>query len=134
MSCCSSQIKAVHSVIGNSVTSQYFDLRNSPPTQMTQEEYDALELVSCPKTETDIENVCLQEAGNTDAANIVKGMRCVNKLTTYSDTQGTVDNVSITSVTLHLADATGTNVTETHEEVACPVPTIIETSACVKPA
>lgn len=129
---CNADVKAIHSVLGNTMTSQYFDLRTSPPTPLTQAEYDALVLVSCPKTETDTENVCLQERGNTDAALIVKGMRCITKKTTYADTQGTVSEVSIEDIKLMLPD--GTEVTETHEETACPVPTIIETSACVQPA
>lgn len=128
--CCQGDVKAVHTVIGNNVTSQYFDLRSNPPVQITQADYDALDKVKCPVTTTDMENICLQEVGNTDAANIVKGMRCVLKTTKFADTAGTVEAVTIDGVNLHLAD--GTDVTATHEEVACPVPTIIETGACVK--
>lgn len=127
--CCNADVKAVHTVTGTTITSQYFDLRVDPPVLIDKATFDALNKVKCPITESDWENVCLQPIGNTDAANIVEGMKLLVKQTTFADVDGTVADVAIVQIELYLAD--GTKVTGTHEQVTCPTPLIIETEACV---
>ena len=132
MSCCPADVKSIVKVSPDgTVTAQYIDMRVSPPVTMTQTEYDALTRVKCNESETDWEKVCLQEIGNVDAANIVSGEKMVAQTITYSDTQGTIDDVTRSAPKLYLED--GTDVTTTHEVVACPEPIVVETGYCVAP-
>jgi hypothetical protein len=129
--CCPEDIKSITTVLGNTVTVQHLDMRVSPPVLMDQATFDALTVVTCPTTETEFERVCLQPIGNTDAALVVEGQEIKVMQTTYSDDVGTVDAVTIQSITLWLND--GTEVTDTHEIVACPEPIVVETGVCVAP-
>lgn len=128
-SCCPSDVKAITTILGDTVTTVYLDTRVAPPVLLTQAEYDALTKVKCPQTETDFERLCLQVIGNTDAALIVEGMQCITKTTTYADENGVVAAVTIDDIKLLLND--GTDVTATHEVVACPTPIVVETEVCV---
>lgn len=127
--CCPGDVKAITTISGTTVTTQYLDMRVSPPVLMDQAAYDALTKVKCATSEPDKERVCLQPTGNTDAALIVPGWSISVINTTYADTAGTVDTVSIGSATLWLDD--GTEVTDTHEIVKCPEPVVIESEHCV---
>lgn len=127
MSNCQADVTAIISVSGTTVSTTYLDLRVSPPVVIDQTAYDALVKVRCPETVTDNEMTCLQTIGNTDASLIEQGFQCVTKSITY-DVAG-VATVAIDSVTLHQAD--GTDVTATHEMVACPEAIVTELSSCV---
>lgn len=128
--CCPADVKSIIKVSPDgTVTAQYLDMRVSPPVLMDQAAYDALTRVKCPETETDWEKVCLQPIGNTDAANIVSGEKMIAQTITYSDVQGTIDAVTRGAPSLYLED--GTDVTATHEVVACPEPIVVESGYCV---
>ena len=129
MSCCPADVKRIVQITGTAVTTTYLDLRVNPPVLMTEADYDALTKIKCPVTETDFERLCIQPIGNTDASLVVEGMQCITKRTEYADEEGTVDSVAIVDLKLLLND--GTDVTTTHEVVACPTPLVIETEACV---
>ena len=131
-SCCPADVKVITKVSpSGAVTAQYLDMRVSPPVLMSQADYDALTKVKCPITESDWEQVCLQEVGNTDAALIVSGKKLVIVSTTYADVAGAVDTVTLSTPTLYLED--GTDVTATHEVVACPEALVVESDFCVAP-
>ena len=129
MSCTPSDVKAITTILGDTVTTVYLDTRVAPPVLLTQAEYDALTKVKCPQTETDFERLCIQTIGNTDAALIEEGMQCITKTTTYADENGVIAAVTIDDVKLLLND--GTDVTATHEVVPCPTPIVVETEVCV---
>lgn len=127
MSCCKFDVEKVVILIGNTLTVKYIDHRVSPPITMTQAAYDALVKVKCPDTSVDQENVCVQVVGNTDASLIVGGYRVI--VSTISFDGAGVPTVAINSVQLFLND--GTDVTATHEVVACPEAIVTSTKACV---
>lgn len=132
MSCCPADVKVVTKIApSGAVTAQYLDMRTSPPALLTQAAYDALTKVKCPVIEPDWEKVCLQPIGNTDAALIVSGDKMVVLTTLFADTSGTIDSVSRSPATLYLED--GTEVTATHEVIACPEPVVVESDFCVAP-
>lgn len=45
--CCPADVKAITTISGTTVTTQYLDLRVSPPVLMDQAGYDALTKVKC---------------------------------------------------------------------------------------
>ena len=130
-SCCPADVRVVTTVLGNAVTHQYFDLSSGVPVLTTEAAYNAMVKVKCPEVDTDWEKVCLQVIGETDAALIVSGEKLVVNTITYSDTAGTIDAVTRSAPTYYTED--GIDVTATHEVVACPVATVIESDFCVKP-
>jgi len=127
--CCPADVERIISVNGTTVTETYLDHRTTPSTIIDAATYAALTLVKCPETAVDMENICIQTTGNTDASLIEEGFRCVNKTITY-DAAGAA-TVAITGVTLHQAD--GTDVTATHEQVSCPEPIVTSVKSCVAP-
>ena len=130
-SCCPADVRVVSTVMGNTITHQYFDLTGGEPALITKAAYDAMVKVKCPEVSQDFENVCLQLVGNTDASLIESGEKLVITTVTYSDTAGAIDTVTRAAPSYYLED--GTDVTATHEVVACPVATVIESDHCVKP-
>ena len=131
-SCCPADVKVVTKISPDgTITAQYLDMRVAPPVMLDQAAYDALTKVKCPTSEPDWEKVCLQEAGNTDAALIVSGKQLVVVSTTFADTAGTIDAITLRPATLYLED--GTDVTATHEVVACPEALVVESDFCVAP-
>lgn len=128
--CCPSDVKVITSIQGSVVTTTYLDLSTSPPALIDQAAFDALTLVKCPEHEVDKERVCLQVIGNTDASLIVAGRQITPMTTTFTDVAGTVDAVTVGTTTLVLDD--GTDVTATHEIVACPEAIVVESEFCVQ--
>ena len=127
MSCCKFDVEKVVKIVGSVVSVSYIDHRVSPPVLMTQAAYDALVKVKCPETSVEHENVCLQVIGNTDASLIVGGYRNIVQTLTF-DGAG-VPTVSVDAVQLFLND--GTDVSATHEVVACPEAIVTTAKSCV---
>ena len=131
-SCCPADVKVVTKISPDgTITAQYLDMRIAPPVMLTQAAYDALVKVKCPTSEPDWEKVCLQVIGNADAALIESGDKVVVISTTFADTVGAIDSITRSPAQLYLED--GTDVTATHEVVACPEALVVESDFCVAP-
>ena len=113
-----------------SLVHKYYDLRTGVPIIMTKAQYDVLDKVKCPDTTDDWEPVCLMPIGLTDPTLMVEGTKTVTLTTTYRNVLGVLDTVNHNNVTLRLSD--GTDVTQTHEVVACDYTddVVIATDVC----
>lgn len=120
-----------HTIPGGPTTFSYVEVVAGVPQAITAAEFAAKTKIKCPLSETITKDVCLQPTGNTDVAEIKEGCKTYIQTTTFSDLVGTVDTQTQTPTKLFLA---GADVTSTHEEVACPVPTVVSGSICVTDA
>lgn len=73
----------------------------------------------CPTIDIETNEVCIQPNGNTDPANVQSHAKQVCTLKTTYNGDNTIDETTLEDTKLY--DASGADVTATHEVTACPV-------------
>lgn len=120
MSCCSAtHIKRLNRTDGSI---EYIDLATNLVLDPVADAAVIARLEGCPDREVISESVCIQVIGNTDP-NLVERGKCLQTVEIAADGSTTV-------LATLLLQADGTDVTATHEAVACPIEDVIDVPVC----